>query len=223
MPKQPNRDTNTTESAASPDNNGEFDQFARSEASTQSSDPLAAFDPNKLRIDQSFLNRRSAKKLLTTIPVRKPSKQEFFRVHPGAAHRLTAVFIELKDDREVYIVSREFAPELAESEFFAATLYLCINRQKVLFFWPVKLPGPDGRQMLWHTTAQEAAEHAMKGWIRMTANMSMGAYEIFEAEGSISDPEWPNLALTELLSIGFKNRIVSDHDHPVMRKLRGLL
>jgi hypothetical protein len=223
MPKQTNSDT-TAEGFAPPDNNnGESNQFARSEPSTPSPDPLAAFDPAKLRIDQSFLNRGAAKKLLTTVPIRRPNKQEFFRVHPGAAYRLTSAFIELKDDREVYLISPEFAHELGENEFFVATLYLCINRQKVLSFWPVKLPGPDGRQMSWHTSAQEAAEKAMEGWIRMAANMNMGAYEMFEAEGSIPDPEWPNLALDELLSIGFKNRIVSDHNHPVIQKLRGLL
>jgi hypothetical protein len=213
----------TTEGAVPPNNNGELDQFAKSEPSTPPPDPLAEFEPAKLRIDQSFLNRGAAKKLLTTVPIRKPAKHEFFRVHSGEAYRLTSAFIELKDDREVYLISPEFAPELPENDFFVATLYLCTNRQKVLTFWPVKLPGPDGRQMLWHTSAQEAAEKAMKVWVKMAANMSMGAYEISEAEGFIPEPEWPNLALIELLSIGFKNRIVSNHDHPVMQKLRGLL
>jgi hypothetical protein len=189
----------------------------------QQFDAFAAFDPVKLRIDQSFLNHGVAKKLLTTIPIRKPNKQDFFRVHPSENYRLPAAFIELKDDRETYLVLPEFAPQLSESEYFAAILYLCINRQKVLSFWPVKLPGPDGRQLAWHTTAADAAELAMTNWIRMTANMSLGAYEIYQAQGDIPEPEWPTESFSELLSIGFKGRIIENSEHPVMQKLRGLI
>jgi hypothetical protein len=48
--------------------------------SPTSPNPFAAFDPAKLRIDQAFLNHGVAKKLLTTLPIRKPSKQDFVRV-----------------------------------------------------------------------------------------------------------------------------------------------
>jgi hypothetical protein len=185
--------------------------------------PFAEFDLAKLRIGQSFLNQGAAKKLLTTIPIRKPGKQDFVRVHPNEKYCLTAALIELKDDREIYIVLPNFAPSLSESEYFIATLYLCMNRQKVLTFWPVKLPGPDGRQMAWHTSGADAAERAMKSWIRVSANMGLGAYEIFEAEGTIPDPEWPDLAMDELLSIAFKNRIISGPEHPAIQKLRGLI
>jgi hypothetical protein len=35
----------------------------------------------------------------------------------------------------------------------------------------------------------------MGKWVRITANMSLGAYEIFEATGDLPDPTWPDLAL----------------------------
>jgi hypothetical protein len=189
--------------------------------SPTSPNPFAAFDPVNLRIDQSFLNHGVAKKLLTTLPIRKPNKQDFVRVHPSEEYRLTAALIELKEDRETYLVMPGFIRQLGEAEYFLATLYLCINRQKVLSFWPVKLPGPDGRQMEWHTSAADAAEKAMKVWIRVTANMSLGAYEISEAAANLSEPEWPEQTMPELLSIAFKNRVIEGPDHPVMKKLAG--
>ena len=58
-----------------------------------------------LRLDQSVLETVGTRKLITTVPVRKPNQQEFFRVHPDPAYRLTpAAVIELKDERETYLV-----------------------------------------------------------------------------------------------------------------------
>ena len=45
----------------------------------QAADP---FDPENLRLDQSFVETSGVKKLLTTVPVRKPNNQDFVRVHP---------------------------------------------------------------------------------------------------------------------------------------------
>lgn len=42
------------------------------------------FDPENLRLDQSFVETSGVKKLLTTVPVRKPNNQDFVRVRPRA-------------------------------------------------------------------------------------------------------------------------------------------
>ena len=47
------------------------------------------FDPSSLRLDQSFADGEGVKKLLLTVPVRKPNRQDFVRVHPDAAYRAT--------------------------------------------------------------------------------------------------------------------------------------
>ena len=106
-------------------------------------------------------------------------------------------------------------------EFTPATLFTTINRQGVLHLWPVKLPGPDGKHNEWHRSAAEAAELAMKRWIRLTANMSLGAYEVFEATGDLPEPEWPDIAFPEILKIAFRDRIVDRADHPLVQRLRG--
>jgi hypothetical protein len=76
---------------------------------------IAASDPYdlaNLRLDQSFVETAGAKKLLTTVPVRKPSKQDFNRVHPDPAYRAALALIELKEDRDVYLVPPGLAREL---------------------------------------------------------------------------------------------------------------
>ena len=179
------------------------------------------FDPAALRLDQSFADTVGVKKHLMTVPVRKPNRQDFVRVHPDPTYRLTpAAIIEIKEDREVYLVTPNMAQELP-GEFTAATLFTAINRQGVLILWPVKLPGPDGKHNEWHRSAAEAAELAMKRWLRLTANMSLGAYEVFEATGDLLEPEWPKIPFTEILKIAFRDRIVDRADHPLVQRLRG--
>jgi hypothetical protein len=62
------------------------------------------FDPTNLRLDQNYAETVGVKKLITTIPVKKPNKQTFFR-------RDNFPIIDLKDDGEEYIVARPLVPE----------------------------------------------------------------------------------------------------------------
>jgi hypothetical protein len=179
------------------------------------------FDPANLRLSQSFAETVGVKKLLLTIPVRKPSPQDFVRVHPDPEYRANFPILELKDEREEYIVTRELLPELV-GEFVEKTLFTTINRQGVLFFWPVRLPGLDGKTNEWWRSAREAAEHATKNWVRMRANMSLGAYDVTRAENTLSEPEWPTENFWALIRIAFRDHLIQSMDHPVIRRLRGL-
>jgi hypothetical protein len=187
--------------------------------STANDDPFA--DLSKLRLTQDFVEQASVKKLLTTVWVRKPSAQDFVRVHPDAAFRDAFAFVELKDDdREHYLVMPEIAVAVAD-EVVMKMLYTTINRQGTVSLWPVRLPTPEGRVNEWHRTAQEAAARAVDRWIRIKANLSLGAYEIFEAPASIPDPVWPEHTFDQLLRIGFKDKLIQSLDHPVLKRLRG--
>ena len=181
-------------------------------------DPFA--DLSKLRLSQDFVEQAGVKKLLTTVWVRKPLPQDFVRVHPEAAFRDAFAFIELKDDREHYLVMPSIAAEVA-TEVVMKMLYTTINRQGTVSLWPVPLPTADGRVNEWHRSQQEAAERAIDRWIRVKANMPLGAYDIFEAPGSIPDPVWPEHSFQDLLRIGFRDRIIQRLDHPVLKRLRG--
>jgi hypothetical protein len=178
-------------------------------------------DLSKLRLDQSYADSAGVKKLLTTVPVGKPSPQDWIRVHPDPRYRLTpAAIIDLKEDREAYLLTPNVAPELP-GEFKVVTLFTAINRQGVLRVWHIPLPGPDGKYNEWHRSAAEAAERAMSRWVRVKANMSLGANDIFEAIGDIPDPEWPGMSFEEILQVAFRDKIVDKSDHPLIRRLRG--
>ena len=182
---------------------------------------LDPFDPAALRISQDFAASAGVEQVLATVPVRKPNRQDFVRVHPSEDYQLTTVVIELKEERESYLVTTDLRDGLV-GEVVPVTLYLAANRQGVVFFWPCKLPDPSGRVNAWHESALEAAHLARDRWIRVSANMSLGAYQIFQATGELPDPEWPSESLGELLKIAFKGgKLIDAVDHPVLKRLRG--
>jgi len=186
-----------------------------SEASTA---PFANL--NSLRLGQNFQNDIAVQRVLTTVPVGKPHRQDFIMVHPDEGFRLQTMALELKEDHEVYLVAPNMWGELAD-ELWPVILYLVVNRNNIPRIWPVKLPGPDGKENPWHQSAREAASLAMGKWTRISANMSLGAYEIHVATGELSEPKWPAENFANILKVAFKDRFIDSPDHLVVKRLRG--
>jgi hypothetical protein len=182
--------------------------------------PDDPYDLDKLRLSQSFIQTAGVKKLLRTVPVHKPNPQDFVRVHPSPEYCADLPIVELKDEREEYVVGPDLVDELV-GELAPKTLFTAINRQGDPFLWPVRLPSPDGKQLDWHLSMREAAELAMTQWVRVKASMSLKAYEMYVAEGAMSDPVWPEVSFQELIKIAFRNRLITSLDHPVIKRLRG--
>jgi hypothetical protein len=141
------------------------------------------FDPASRRLDQSFADTVGVKKLLTTVPVCKPNRTWYVRVHPDLNYRLTPAAI-IDEDREFFLVTPQMALECPD-EITPVTLFTAINRQGVLFLWPVRLPGLNGKYSEWFRSAMEAAEIAQRRWIRVRSNMSLGAYETLKHQSSL--------------------------------------
>lgn len=178
------------------------------------------FSPDSLRITGE-INTIGAEKLFTGLKVRKPNKQEYFRVYAGPEYRLVCAILEMKEDREFYLVRPEVLEFLAE-DVRHVELCLCQNRQGPLFLWPVPMPGPDGRSNSWHQSAREAASLAEDGWIRMVAVMADGGYAIYRATGNIPEPEWPDKTMAELLKLAFKDgKLIDSAEHPIVQQLNG--
>jgi hypothetical protein len=178
------------------------------------------FAPDNLRLSQKFHSNAGVKKVYTTIPVRKPNSQEFIRVRPGEDWYLETAILELKDERESYLVAVDLWPEM-QGEIVPKALYTTINRQGVLTLWPIRLPGEDGRLDTWNRSAHQAAGLAKTRWIKVVSNMSLRGYDVSEATGNLPDPEWPDLSFEEMLTIAFKDRYIDSLEHPVIRRLRG--
>lgn len=181
------------------------------------------FDPANMRLDQDFAATLGVKKALLTVPLRKPGKEWWVRVHPDAAYRSETFVIELKEERETYLVTKPLWGELAgEATFSARLLVTAINRQGVPFIWPVRLPGHDGKLDSWNQSALEAVDLATKRWVRVTANMDLGAYDVLYSDRVWPEPNWPDKTFRDLLATAFKGCVIDSLEHPVIKNLRGL-
>jgi hypothetical protein len=172
-----------------------------------------------LRLDAAAVAGTS--EILSHVPVRKPNRHEFFRTRAEPEFWFDTGVFEDKEERETFFVTPRMREALV-GEIKPVLLVPTITRQGVLILWPLKLPSEGQRHNSWMETAREAAELAKTRWVRLAADMGLGGYRIYQAEGELSEPEWPDKPLGEILQIAFRDRIVDSENHPVVRRLRGM-
>jgi hypothetical protein len=182
------------------------------------SDP---FDPAALRL--AGMADVEVEKVLTSVPVRRPKRTEFIRVHP--VHVLDTLLLEREGEmeREIYLVSSG-VQALVLPELRRTRLYVAINRRGTVILWPIKLPGDGndrGRRVA--DTALQAAEQAKTLWTKVFWNRDLGGYEFARAKGDLGEPQWPDKGFRDLLEIAFRYNLIDREDHPVIKELAGEL
>src|SRR4051812_31450378 len=106
MDRSNDRDDSKPETNGAPDNAAERPAILPA----PKADP---FDPANLRLTQNFGQIGGVRRQIFTVPVRKPTKEEFVRVHSDPAYTLDTLILELKDSRESYIIDQTLWGELA--------------------------------------------------------------------------------------------------------------
>jgi hypothetical protein len=188
-------------------------------AAGSTNDIFANLDALRLSSDAAAINGTT--EILSHIPLRKPNRHEFFRTRPEPEMWFDTGIFEDKEEREVFFVTPTMREALV-GEIRPVILVPTITRQGVLLLWPLKLPMEGMRHNSWSETAREAAELAKTKWIRLAPDMGLGGYRIYVAEGELSEPQWPDKPLNEIMQIAFRDRVVDSDNHPVVRRLRGL-
>lgn len=179
-------------------------------------------DLGQVRLNQDFTNEFSAKKKILSIPVKKPSKNSFFKVRSVSDdYSLRVALLEFKEESATYLLDPKITDLISESVSYKI-LYLCIDRKGNLFFWPIKIQGEDGGLDSWNASAHEAVQVGLTTWIRIASNKSDGRYDTYEALGELEEAEWPDLTLEELIYLAFKDKYISTESHQVIQKLRGI-
>jgi hypothetical protein len=178
-------------------------------------------DFSKFRVSLNSREQPIAEKVIVHVPVRKPSKQMFVRVHPDKKYNQPAALLKLEDEEKPYLISESLRSKLAQ-DVKIIILHLSIDRQGNIFLWPVPPIPIEGNENTWNQSQRQIAEMAKKQWLRLSSNRVIGCYEPHPAKGVIPEPIWPNLSLDEVLHIAFGSMYIIDSlDHPALRKLRG--
>lgn len=180
------------------------------------------FDLSKITVSSVTAEDLGVEKPILVIPVDKPSRQSFFRVHPDPAYRADVRIIKLEADRETYLVTNDIWP-LIRGETKYVRLVPYITREGAIGLWPLALHDEllGKRDTNWGITARKAAEYAETKWVRMQANMQLGRHDVVTSD-KIPEPIWPKITFTEILNKAFgTDRLIKSLEHPVIRQLNG--
>lgn len=162
--------------------------------------------------------RAQRKKTILTMPVGKPSKQHFFRVHKKLEY--PAYILDWEDEKVSYLLTPKIA-ELVPNQVRYKILYVAIYETGSPFLLSVIQPDSEGRWNNWHQSLSEAATLAKKQWIRLEADMTTQGYNIIHAIGNYGEPDWPEMTIEQYLEIAFKNTQIKDENHPRIKELFG--
>jgi hypothetical protein len=182
--------------------------------------PLNPEDLTSFSISTDF-HDNIAKKVLTTVPVRKPTRGSFIRTHPDAGCWQKFGVLELKETAQMYLLAPQVAAALreeGETTLTTAILVLCVDRRGNPFLWPLKV---SERYCDWNSSALQAAEHAKSKWVRVDSNISAGCYDTVVSRLT-AQPAWPSESYKDILSLAFKGRVIKSYDDPIIQELRGL-
>jgi hypothetical protein len=188
--------------------------------------PFDPFSPENVRINPSYLLQGAVKKHRIYIPVRRPNKQDFVRVHPDPKFQIAAALIELEEERSMpYWILPSLLPELDPSNYRFFNLALAVTRLGNPFLWKVAMPGPDNRPNPWHTSMLDAIEFCKQKWARVVPVMQNKCYELREPMANFPAPEWPNDIpdIYAALRLGFKGFVIDSLDHEILKRLHGEL
>lgn len=175
---------------------------------------------SQLAVDPSMIGSISTK-VQVTASAGKPAPGMYFRTNASPEFSILSAALKAPDGSGVYLAT-DLVRQLVPEEVTFVQLFVYMTRAGGLGVWPISMPRGDGRMTEWTRSALEAAYLAMKEWVRIRANMSIGAYEVHRLMVSIPEPEWPNLTFEQILRIAFRDRIIDSTDHPLVRQLQGL-
>lgn len=181
------------------------------------------FSPKNLAISQNFSEMTVTRRLLTSIPVGKPDKEAFVRTSPDPNHWISGSVLLLDSglDKEFYWVVPAVRDQLTgEPCLRQVLLVLGVTRRNTPFFWPISMPDSNGRSHPSAISQMEAATAAKSAYVRIYWSKEEGD-NIVEVAKFQAQPVWPTESLQELLSIAFRDRVISSLDHPAIRQLRG--
>lgn len=184
----------------------------------------------KIRPMQPVIDRaRAAKKhsatpigsrIQATYPIQKPNRHKFVRVHPNAEYHQPYIRTYTDSDTgELYYVDPDLElPEEISAETKVTDLYAAQTHDGTYFIWYVHRSDTS-----WYRAAKKSVNYCLSKWGRVVARKAANTYDILGPEQAIPEPNWSELPpFLEMVEDGFEDRFITNLDHPMLRKLRGL-
>lgn len=174
-----------------------------------------------IRLSQNFADDLAVKRKLTVVPITKPNSSWWVRLHSELTFQIETTCLEDRENNHLYLVMPEVRQQLSD-EAKVFRLFTAINRQGNVFLWPIKIPNtdsPEGRMERYFQSVCSAVTLAKDEWIRVKWNKNLGAYDTLRTDRKLPDPEWPEESFQEIISIAFRNLVITSLDHPLVERL----
>jgi hypothetical protein len=192
---------------------------------------LSAGQPPASRMKEVILKARKSsgaqllrvRAQLTGVSVYKsPPKGPFYRVrHDDDPFCCNLLKIKGKFTTNYFmIVGDELASQLCDDRYFSNyiaqyRLALIVDCDGNYGWWAV----PDLREDDWAESARDICARMESEWVRVEALEER--YGALLAEDDLGEPVWPQVDDFTLLEKAFKDRVIIDLEHPVIKKLKG--
>jgi len=178
---------------------------------------LSGFDMSEYNTPEEEIE--VTEKIITSIPVEKPDKQLFARVHSEMVAEVDIVYFAAEKGR-AYLIHKT-AIQYVIGFVSKVKLYPYITLKDNLGLLPITQPKPGKKMQEWHLSREKMVVIGRKDWIQMKPKSEGAGYDAIKAKKKHDNPEWPDLTLTEILEIAFMDYIIRDKNHPVVKALQG--
>jgi len=161
------------------------------------------------------------KQLKVNVTVGKPRNNVYFRCHETIWFDKGLLLTVPGDSDEFFYVHPNMKDHpVLKGRIRQVTIAVVYSwPDGVISLWPVN---QSDKIKCWKT-AYAAYEQSKTEWTQMVWNDTDSDYDVTVADGINVEPMWPeDLSLSNLLKIGFADRIITDQDHPYVRQLRGI-
>jgi len=165
----------------------------------------------------------------STIPVRKPYKDEYFRTRTDSGWEGNLpIFVHrgATGGDETFLVMPEAQMYLHEQKLLRRVrMFTLITQGGVLLLMPIPLPDSDGTSNSYNDGKLAAVMEAKTKWVRMVANTGTKGYDLHYSKSILPEPVWPALPATfhSALDIAFKGKIIENMDHKHIKALQGII
>ena len=154
---------------------------------------------------------------------KKPNQKTWFWIYDNPEYMGDYRLVELESDQQLdsklYLIdpSLHNHPKVIQDSTSVQIYTYCTTRYKLGLF-PLNMYDSD-----WRDTAMEGIEYAKEQVCRLVPNIQDRCYDIEEAEHEPEMVDWEQIlegrSFTDLLNMAFKNRYVTDYEHPLFQEI----
>ena len=155
---------------------------------------------------------------VTAVPVERYGSQTYFRCN--LAYMLVVWLLLNEADGRFYLLAKDAAksppPEAAPYRLVAQ-----LSDSGNVRLAPLKLMTLMGSRSEASESYERVCRAGVDRWVRARYDKEINGYKYVAVDADRYQAVWPDMTMWDLVMLGFKDRIIRNLEHPVVKKLAG--